>query len=106
MVIDLAGRRVTRAGVAVHLTRVEFEVVRVLAQHRGRLVTNRRLLRAVCGSGCVRDTHYLRVLVAHVPAELERDPSRPMYLITEQGVGYRLRDPADVTRSQRQHVNA
>ncbi len=106
LVIDLADRRVTRPGTAVHLTLAEFELVRVLARHRGRLVTDRQLLREVRGSGCVRDTRQIRIEVAHIRAKLERDPSRPMYLTTEPGVGYRLRDPADVTRSQHQHVNA
>jgi two-component system KDP operon response regulator KdpE len=106
LVIYLAGRRVTRAGAAVHLTPAEFELVHILAQHRGRLVTDRQLLRAAYGSGRVRDTHHLRIQVAHIREKLERDPSRPMYLITEPGVGYRLQDPADVTRSQRHHVNA
>ena len=69
-------------------------------------MTDRQLLRAVRASGRVRDTHDLRIQVAHIRAKLERDPSRPTYLITEPGVGYRLRDPADVTRFQRQHVDA
>ena len=105
LVIDLADRRVTRAGAEVHLTPVESELVHVLAHHRERLVTDRQLLRAVRATGRARDTHYLRVQVAHIRAKLEHDPSRPTYLITEPGVGYRLRDP-DVARFQPQHVDA
>jgi two-component system KDP operon response regulator KdpE len=90
--IDLADRRIARAGEEVHLTPIEFDLVRVLAQNEGRLVTHRQLLRDVWGPQYGEETHYLRVHVAHIRAKLERDPSRPRYLITEPGVGYRLRD--------------
>ena len=90
--IDLQDRRVTRDGAEVHLTPIEFDILRLLAQHHGRLVTHRQLLREVWGPGYGEETHYLRVHVAHIRAKLEDDPSRPHYLITEPGVGYRLRD--------------
>jgi two-component system KDP operon response regulator KdpE len=93
LAIDLADRRVTRAGQEVHLTPIEFDLVRVLAQHHGRLVTHRQLLREVWGPEYGAETHYLRVHVAHIRAKLERDAARPEYLITEPGVGYRLREP-------------
>jgi two-component system, OmpR family, KDP operon response regulator KdpE len=95
LTIDLADRRVLRAGTEVHLTRIEFELLSVLAQHRGRLVTHRQLLNEVWGPEYGDETHYLRVHVAHIRAKLERDPSRPQYLITEPGIGYRLRDDGD-----------
>ena len=91
--IDLADRLVTRDGQSVHLTPIEFDLLRVLAQHQGRLVTHRQLLREVWGPEYGSETHYLRVHVAHIRAKLEPDASRPRYLITEPGVGYRLRDP-------------
>ncbi|MBV9917213.1 MAG: response regulator [Solirubrobacterales bacterium] len=94
LTIDLADRRVTRAGEEIHLTPIEFELLRVLGQHLSRLVTHRQLLQAVWGPEYGEETHYLRVHVAHIRAKLEADPSRPQYLITEPGVGYRLRDPA------------
>ena len=94
LVIDLSDRLVTRDGKPVHLTPIEFDLLRVLAQHQGRLVTHRQLLREVWGPEYGDETHYLRVHVAHIRAKLEPDPSRPRYLITEPGVGYRLRDPA------------
>jgi two-component system, OmpR family, KDP operon response regulator KdpE len=94
LTIDLADRRVTRAGEEIHLTPIEFELLRVLAQHLSRLVTHRQLLQAVWGPEYGEETHYLRVHVAHIRAKIEADPSRPQYLITEPGVGYRLRDPA------------
>jgi two-component system, OmpR family, KDP operon response regulator KdpE len=93
VVIDLADRSVTRAGERVHLTPIEFDLLRVLATHQGRLVTHRQLLREVWGPEYGAETHYLRVHVAHIRAKLEADPSRPRYLITEPGVGYRLLDP-------------
>jgi two-component system, OmpR family, KDP operon response regulator KdpE len=92
LTIDIAGRRVLRAGEEIHLTPIEFDLLRVLAQHRGRLVTHRQVLREVWGPEYATETQYLRVHVAHIRAKLERDPSRPEYLITEPGVGYRLRD--------------
>jgi len=93
--LDVLDRRITRGGEEVHLTPIEFDIVRVLAQHRGRLVTQRQLLQDVWGPEYGQETHYLRVHVAHIRAKLERDPSRPAHLITEPGVGYRLRDPWD-----------
>jgi two-component system KDP operon response regulator KdpE len=95
LVIDLADRRVQRGEEEVHLTPIEFDLLRVLATHRGRLVTHRQLLREVWGPEYGEETHYLRVHVAHIRAKLETDASRPQYLITEPGVGYRLRDAAD-----------
>jgi two-component system KDP operon response regulator KdpE len=100
LVIDLHDRRITRDGAEVHLTPIEFELVRVLAQHQGRLVTHRQLLRDVWGPEYGNETHYLRVHVAHIRAKLEPDPARPRYVITEPGVGYRLRDPDPDSGSQ------
>jgi two-component system, OmpR family, KDP operon response regulator KdpE len=93
LVIDSADRQVLRMGNQVHLTPIEFDLVSVLAQHAGRLVTHRQLLREVWGPAYGEETHYLRVHVAHIRAKLESDPARPQYVITEPGVGYRLRDP-------------
>jgi two-component system KDP operon response regulator KdpE len=96
LVIDLEDRVVRREGREVHLTPIEFDLLRVLAQHRGRLVTQRHLLQEVWGPLYVNESHYLRVHVAHIRQKIEPEPSRPRYLITEPGVGYRLRDSADV----------
>jgi two-component system, OmpR family, KDP operon response regulator KdpE len=95
LVIDVLDRRIERAGEEIHLTPIEFDLVRVLAQHQGRLVTHRQLLQEVWGPEYGLETHYLRVHVAHIRAKLELDPSRPQYLITEPGVGYRLHDTAE-----------
>jgi two-component system, OmpR family, KDP operon response regulator KdpE len=93
LVIDLADRRVRRGEDNIHLTPIEFDVLRVLALNRGRLVTHRQLLQEVWGPSYSDETHYLRVHVAHIRRKLELDPSRPRYLITEPGVGYRLVEP-------------
>ncbi|MGH2965404.1 MAG: response regulator [Solirubrobacterales bacterium] len=92
LVIDLAARTVTSNGAEVHLTPIEFSLLRVLALHRGKLVTHRQLLREVWGPGYEEETHYLRVHVAHIRSKIEAEPSRPRHLITEPGIGYRLRD--------------
>ena len=94
LVIDVADRRVRRGDETIHLTPIEFDLLRVLAQNRGRLVTHRQLLHAVWGPAYGEETHYLRVHVAHIRQKIELDPSRPRYVITEPGVGYRLADPA------------
>jgi two-component system KDP operon response regulator KdpE len=93
--IDIADRRVARDGEDIHLTPIEFDLVRVLAQNRGRLVTHRQLLKEVWGPEYGAETHYLRVHVAHIRAKLEVDAARPEYLITEPGVGYRLKVPEE-----------
>jgi two-component system KDP operon response regulator KdpE len=92
LVIDLADRRVRRGDENIHLTPIEFDLLRVLAQNRGRLVTHRQLLQEVWGPAYGDETHYLRVHVAHIRRKLELDAARPRYIITEPGVGYRLHD--------------
>jgi two-component system, OmpR family, KDP operon response regulator KdpE len=93
LMVDVAGHQVARAGEEVHLTPIEFDLLAALARNRDRLVTQRQLLRDVWGPGYETETHYLRVHVAHIRAKIEPDPSRPRYLITDPGVGYRLREP-------------
>lgn len=92
LVVDLAGHRVSLAGENVHLTPLEFDILRVLAQNAGRLVTHRQLLREVWGPAYETETHYLRVHVTHIRSKIEPDSSDPRYLLTEPGVGYRLRE--------------
>jgi two-component system, OmpR family, KDP operon response regulator KdpE len=93
LTIDLARRQVLRAGEEIHLTPIEFDLLRVLARYRGKLVTHRELLQTVWGPSYGEETHYLRVHFAHIRSKVEPDPSRPRYVITDPGVGYRLRDP-------------
>ena len=92
LVIDMSARRVTRAGQEVHLTPIEFDLLKTLARHRGKLVTHRQLLKEVWGPAYETETHYLRVHFAHLRAKIEPDSSSPRYIVTDPGVGYRLRD--------------
>ncbi len=91
--IDRGRHEVTIDGRAVHLTPIEFELLAVLAQNVGRVLTHRQLLRAVWGPDAVEHTQYLRVHMAALRRKVERDPARPHWLLTEAGVGYRLREP-------------
>jgi len=92
--IDLSAHAVESGGSEVHLTPIEFDLLKVLARNRGKLVTQRQLLHEVWGPGYEDESHYLRVHIAHIRGKIEPDPSRPRYVITEPGVGYRLRDPS------------
>jgi two-component system, OmpR family, KDP operon response regulator KdpE len=88
--IDLSARIVQRAGVEVHLTAKEYALLRLLVQHRGRVVTHRQILRELWGPNAEENTHYLRVQMAHLRKKLETDPGNPRHLRTEAGIGYRL----------------
>ncbi len=91
VVVDLARRVVTRAGQEVHLTPTEYGLLRYLAQHAGRVITHGQLLRSVLGPGYQDATGSLRVYIASLRRKLEAEPSQPQLLLTEPGVGYRLR---------------
>jgi two-component system KDP operon response regulator KdpE len=90
--IDLSRREVHKDGVAVHVTRKEYQLLRLLVRSAGRVLTHQCLLREVWGPGFTRETHYLRVLVSGLRQKLGDDPADPHYIVTEQGVGYRLLD--------------
>jgi two-component system KDP operon response regulator KdpE len=92
--VDLALREVRRAGEVVHLTPHEYGLLAELARHPGRVLTHRALLAAVWGAPYADETHYLRVYMANLRRKLEADPARPRHLMTETGVGYRLRPEA------------
>jgi two-component system KDP operon response regulator KdpE len=89
--IDLTGRVVTKRGAEVKLTKIEFDLLAALARYAGKVVTHRQLLKEVWGPHAVQEPHYVRVFMATLRKKLEENPSRPSFLITEQGVGYRLR---------------
>ncbi|MCC7145250.1 MAG: response regulator [Phycisphaeraceae bacterium] len=90
--VDLAARRVFRADTEVHLTPMEYRLLTTLVKHAGKVLTHAFLLKEVWGPANARETHYLRVFMANLRHKLEADASRPRYLLTEQGVGYRLAD--------------
>ena len=90
--VDLASRRVFVDENEVHLTPIEYRLLTALARHAGKVLTHRQLLKEVWGPGSAEEVHYLRVYMAGLRRKLEADPSQPRYLLTEQGVGYRLAD--------------
>ncbi len=89
--IDLGKRLVFLANVETHLTPIEYRLLSVLAKHGGMVVTQRQLLREVWGPGEGHQAQTLRVHMAQLRHKVERDPARPQHLVTEPGVGYRLR---------------
>lgn len=92
LTIDLARRQVTVGGREVHLTATEYALLRTLALHLGKVMTHGQLLRAVWGPGYEDAVHLLRVNMSNLRRKIEPDPAKPRYLITELGVGYRLRE--------------
>lgn len=90
--LDLARRAVKLEGKEVHLTPLEYRLLSLLAQHAGKVLTHGFILKEVWGPGHAEQTHYLRVYMAQLRRKLEADPARPKLLMTEPGVGYRLRD--------------
>jgi two-component system KDP operon response regulator KdpE len=88
--IDLAGRNVRREGEEVHLTPIEFDVLRVLVRNRGRLMTHRMLITEVWGPAAVEDTQALRTHIANLRRKIEPPGERPRYIRTDPGVGYRF----------------
>ncbi|HEY3118755.1 MAG TPA: response regulator [Chloroflexota bacterium] len=99
--IDLAARRITRAGSDVHLTPTEYALLRFLALHAGRLITHGLLLRSVFGPGYADSRGSLRVHIASLRKKLEADPSNPQLLLSEPGVGYRFTIPQNSDALQR-----
>jgi two-component system KDP operon response regulator KdpE len=93
LVIDIARRRVRLAGTEIKLSRKEFALLRLLAQHAGRIVTHQHLLREVWGPAHEHETHYLRIYIGHLRQKLGDDPADPRYISNEPGVGYRLLEP-------------
>jgi two-component system KDP operon response regulator KdpE len=89
LTVDLARRVVTVAGREVQLTPTEYDLLRVLATYAGKVITHRQLLREVWGNE--QETHTLRVNISNLRRKVEPDPARPRYIVTEPGVGYRLR---------------
>ena len=90
LVVDLATRRVTVSGQEVKLSVIEYNLLRLLARHAGKVLTHRQILNEVWGPGHEQDTHYLRVYIAHLREKLESNPESPELILTELGVGYRF----------------
>jgi two-component system, OmpR family, KDP operon response regulator KdpE len=92
--VDLVRRQVLVRSAEVHLTPIEYKLLGMLIKHAGQVVTHRQLLREVWGPNSSEQTQYLRVYMGQLRHKLEKNPSRPVLLVTEPGVGYRLRDEA------------
>jgi two-component system, OmpR family, KDP operon response regulator KdpE len=90
LLVDLLHRQVMLAGEEVHLTPNEYRLLAVLVKHAGMVMTHQQLLSEVWGPGSSQEHHYVRVYMNQLRQKLEADPSRPKYLLTETGVGYRL----------------
>jgi two-component system KDP operon response regulator KdpE len=90
--VDLAAKQVIRSdGTDIRLTPTEWQLLEILVRNSGRLVTQRQLLREVWGPAYETESNYLRVYLAQLRRKLEPEPSRPRYLLTESGMGYRFK---------------
>ena len=88
--VDLSLRRVMIDNQEIKLTPTEYDIMKILAQNAGKVLTHRQLLKAVWGDTYAEDTHYIRVYVGQLRRKIEPNPTQPKYIITESGVGYRL----------------
>lgn len=88
--VDLGKRIVEKSGQQIHLTPIEFRLLAYLIANPDSVLTHRQLLMAVWGPSHSEDSHYVRVYMGHVRKKIENDPTRPEYILTESGVGYRF----------------
>jgi len=93
LTIDFTHRIVTVHGEETLLTPIEYELLRLLVRHAGKVLTHAQMLSTVWGPGYDHQKHLLRVNISNLRNKLEREPARPHYILTEPGVGYRLRAP-------------
>jgi two-component system, OmpR family, KDP operon response regulator KdpE len=91
--LDLEKRLVTMDGRAVSLTPIEYDLLRLLAENEGKLLTHPTILREIWGPAYGEESNYLHVYVSHLRRKIEPDPARPRYILNQPGVGYRLVDP-------------
>jgi two-component system KDP operon response regulator KdpE len=93
LTLDLTKRQVVIAGAEVHLTPTEYKMLVLLAKNLGRVLTHQQILKEVWGPAYATHANYVRVHMAELRKKIEREPARPKLLVTEPGVGYRLREP-------------
>jgi two-component system KDP operon response regulator KdpE len=89
--VDLQKRLVYMGDEEVHLTPIQYRLLSVLVRHAGKVLTHRQILKEVWGPAYVDNAHYLRIYMSQLRQKLEADPTHPDYLLTESGVGYRLK---------------
>jgi two-component system KDP operon response regulator KdpE len=92
LTVDLTRHEVTVDGQLVSLTPTEYDILRILIQHAGKVLTHQQLIHLVWGNAREADAHLLRVNISNLRRKIEEDPSRPRFVMTEPGVGYRLKD--------------
>jgi len=92
--IDLERRQVTMAGREIQLTPIEYDLLRLLAENEGKLMTHPTILREIWGPAYAEESNYLHVYVSHLRRKIEPDSARPRYILNQPGVGYRLVDPS------------
>jgi two-component system, OmpR family, KDP operon response regulator KdpE len=97
--IDLERRNVTMDGREVTLTPTEYDLLRLLAENEGKLMTHPTILREIWGPAYGEESNYLHVYVSHLRSKIEPEPARPRYILNQPGVGYRLVDPTEHSRS-------
>lgn len=90
--VDLSKRQIHINGQEIHLTPIEYKILVLLIKHPGKVLTHRQILKEVWGQAYAEEHHYLRVYMGQLRHKLEDDPARPKFLITEPGVGYRLKE--------------
>jgi two-component system KDP operon response regulator KdpE len=90
--VDFERREVIRDGRTVHLTPIEYKLLTLFVRNIGKVLTHRQILKEVWGDGYAAQTHYVRVHMAELRKKIESDPAQPRFIVTEPGVGYRLRD--------------
>lgn len=90
LAVDLLQRRVTVDEREIKLTPTEYELIKFMMLHAGRVLTHKQLLKAGWGNACGEDTHYIRIYIGQLRRKIEQDPAQPRYIVTESGVGYRL----------------
>ncbi len=95
LVVDLEKRQVTMNGRPVSLTPIEYDLLRLLAENEGKLLTHPMILREIWGPAYRAESNYLHVYISHLRRKIEPDPARPRYLLNQPGVGYRLVNPDD-----------
>ena len=92
--IDLERRHVTMGEEEIQLTPIEYDLLRLLAENEGKLLTHPTILREIWGPAYAEESNYLHVYISHLRRKIEPDPARPRYILNQPGVGYRLVDPS------------
>ena len=90
LAVDLLQRRVTVDEREIKLTPTEYELIKFMMQHAGRVLPHKQLLKAGWGNAYNEDTHYIRIYIGQLRRKIEQDPAQPRYIVTESGIGYRL----------------